>query len=212
MIEYGVPLFKEIGFTFHAIKEDFKAGKRLDPSVKSGRDIFLFSASFHGLMLYRFSHLFWNLKMRFLAMTLRYINRVLYKMDIHPAANIEAGIFIDHGIGVVIGETASVGSGSLIYHGVTLGTARIMQGKRHPTIGRNVLIGANAVILGPVKIGDGSRIGANAVVLEDVPEFSTAVGNPARIVKKQVRNCEFNLNNRKDTDRTFEDDEPLVKT
>lgn len=149
--------------------------------------------------------------MEFLAMLLRYLSRVLYKMDIHPAANIEAGIFIDHGMGVVIGETASVGRGTLIYHGVTLGTARVMQGKRHPTIGRNVLIGANATILGPIKIGDGARIGANSVVLRDVPESATAVGNPARIIRKRVIDCEFNLNDRKDTDHTLENDEPLAK-
>ncbi len=116
-------------------------------------------------------------------MIFRGIARVRYAMDIHPAAKIEAGIFIDHGIGVVIGETASIGSGTLIYHGVTLGSANVMKGKRHPTIGRNVLIGANATILGPIKICDGVKVGANAVVLHDVPCACTIVGNPAKIVK-----------------------------
>ncbi len=104
-------------------------------------------------------------------------------MDIHPAAEIEPGIFIDHGIGTVIGETASVGEGTLIYHGVTLGATRVMNGKRHPTVGRNVLIGANASVLGPIKICDGAKIGANTVILHDVPCACTVVGNPAKIVK-----------------------------
>ena len=116
-------------------------------------------------------------------MILRGMARVRYSMDIHPAAEIEPGIFIDHGIGVVIGETASIGTGTLIYHGVTLGVAHLMSGKRHPTIGRNVLIGANATILGPIKVGDGAKVGANAVVLNDVPCACTVAGNPAKIVK-----------------------------
>jgi len=105
-------------------------------------------------------------------------------MDIHPAAEIEPGVVIDHGIGVVIGATASVKSGTVIYHGVTLGAKRICSGKRHPDIGRNVLIGAGAKILGPIKIGDNAVIGANAVVLRDVPENSLAVGIPARILRR----------------------------
>jgi len=114
---------------------------------------------------------------------LRGIVRIRYSMDIHPAAEIEGGIFIDHGMGVVIGETASIGSGTLIYHGVTLGSAIVMKGKRHPTVGRNVFIGANSTILGPIKICDGAKIGANAVVLKDVPCACTVAGNPAKIVK-----------------------------
>lgn len=210
---YGVRLlFKELKFAFHAIRKDYELGKKLDPSVKSGLDISLFSASFHGLILYRFSHFFWKSKMKFFAMTFRYLSRIVYKMDIHPAADIEAGIFIDHGIGVVIGETASIGCGTLIYHGVTLGTARVIGGKRHPTVGRDVMIGANAVVLGPIKIGDGVKIGANAVVLEDVPPFATAVGNPAKILRKRVTNFEFNFLAGEDSSCEFENDESnLVK-
>ncbi len=208
MIFYGVrSYFRNLEITFRAIKEDYRLGMKLDPSVKSSLDIFLFSPSFHGLMLYRFSHFFWKSHMKFLAMSFRYLNRVIYKMDIHPAAEIECGIFIDHGIGVVIGETAFVGSGTLIYHGVTLGTARVMNGKRHPTVGRDVMIGANAVILGPVTIGNGAKIGANAVVLEDVPPMATAVGNPARIIEKQVTKCESDFNDRKDSNCEPKNDE-----
>lgn len=213
MIFYGVRLFvRNLEITFHAIKEDYKLGMRLDPSAKSSLDISLFSPSFHGLMLYRFSHFFWKSNMKFLAMSFRYLNRVIYKMDIHPAAEIECGIFIDHGIGVVIGETAFIGRGTLIYHGVTLGTARVMNGKRHPTVGRNVMIGANAVVLGPVTIGNNAKIGANAVVLEDVPPFATAVGNPAKIIEKQVTMREFDLVDRKDSNCELKNDESnLVK-
>ncbi len=210
---YGVRLlFRNLEITFRAIKEDYRLGMKLDPSVKSSLDISLFSPSFHGLMLYRFSHFFWMSNMKFLAMSFRYLNRVIYRMDIHPAAEIECGIFIDHGIGVVIGETTFIGRGTLIYHGVTLGTARIMNGKRHPTVGRNVVIGANAVVLGPVTIGNGSKIGANAVVLEDVPPFATAVGNPAKIIEKKVTMREFDFSDRKDPDCELKNDESnLVK-
>ncbi len=111
-------------------------------------------------------------------------------MDIHPAAEIEPGVVIDHGIGVVIGATATVKSGTVIYHGVTLGAKRICSGKRHPDVGRNVIIGAGAKILGPIRVGDNSVIGANAVVLNDVPENCLAVGIPARIVRRRDENAE----------------------
>lgn len=176
-------LFGELRQAIEAVKMDYRLGMKLDPSVRSKWDVIFFSASFHGLMYYRFSHMFWKKRMKFIAMTIRYMARVFFAMDIHPAAEIEAGIFIDHGMGVVIGETATVGSGTLIYHGVTLGTARVVSGKRHPSIGKNVLIGANASVLGPVKVCDGARIGANSVVIHDVPCACTVVGNPARIVK-----------------------------
>ncbi len=175
--------FNEFHLAIKAMKMDYHLGMRFDPSLKSKWDLILFSASFHGLVLYRLSHMFWKLRWKFLAMIFRGIARVRYSMDIHPAAEIEPGIFIDHGMGVVIGDTASVGSGTLIYHGVTLGSVHLIKGKRHPTIGRDVLIGANATVLGPVKICDGVKIGANSVVIHDVPCACTVVGNPARIVK-----------------------------
>ena len=205
--------FEEIYFTFKAVKEDYTLGRTLDPSVKSKADIILFSASFHGLVIYRFSHLLWKSNLNFFAMYLRYLSRVLYKMDIHPAAEMEFGVFIDHGIGVVIGETASVGKGTLIYHGVTLGSARVMNGKRHPTVGRNVFIGANASILGPVTIGDGSKIGANSVVLHDVPPNSTVVGNPGHIIHKNgEENFEINDSHRQNTCCELENyEQTLVK-
>ncbi len=206
-------LISDFVSTFRAVRADYELGRKLDPSVKSKSDILLFSASFHGLMLYRFSHFFWKNRMKFIAMSLRYLERVLYKMDIHPATEIEAGIFIDHGIGVVIGETASIGRGTLIYHGVTLGSAHVMSGKRHPSVGKDVIIGANASILGPVIIGDGAKIGANTVVLHDISPFSTVVGNPGHIVRKGDQKIEFDIFDRKNPDCEFENDgADLVET
>lgn len=161
-----------------------KAYLRLDPATSNVLQLVLFNASFHGLLFYRISHLFYEWKLYPLAYIFYYLKRVLFSMDIHPAAEIESGVVIDHGIGVVIGSTASVGSGTLIYHGVTLGAKRVCTGKRHPDVGKNVLIGAGAKILGPIRIGDNSLVGANAVVLRDVPPNSLAVGIPAKILRR----------------------------
>ncbi|WP_241240665.1 serine O-acetyltransferase [Thermotoga sp. Ku-13t] len=167
-----------------AIKEDVRAYLRLDPATSNVLQLIFFNASFQGLLLYRISHLFYRWKLHPLAYLFHYLCRVLFSMDIHPAAEIEPGVVIDHGIGVVIGATATVKSGTVIYHGVTLGAKHICSGKRHPDVGRNVIIGAGAKILGPIKVGDNSVIGANAVVLNDVPENCLAVGIPARIVRR----------------------------
>lgn len=175
--------FVEYKNVFSAISEDLSYYVKLDPASTSKLYVFFFNASFHGLLLYRFSHFFYKWKVKFLANFLHLLGRILYSMDIHPSAEIESGVVIDHGIGVVIGETARVGKGTLIYHGVTLGAKKVMKGKRHPDVGRNVFIGAGAKILGPIKIGDNVVIGANAVVLEDVPPNAVVVGIPAQIVK-----------------------------
>ncbi|MEN3008384.1 serine O-acetyltransferase [Pseudothermotoga sp.] len=175
----------------HAVRKDVRAYLRLDPATSNVFQLIFFNASFHGLLLYRISHLFYEWKLYPLAYIFYYLKRVLFSMDIHPAAKIEPGVVIDHGIGVVIGSTASVGSNTVIYQGVTLGAKKICTGKRHPDIGRNVLIGAGAKILGPIKVGDNSIIGANAVVLRDVPPNSLAVGVPARILRRDSRDAEF---------------------
>ncbi|ODN30501.1 serine acetyltransferase [Fervidobacterium thailandense] len=156
--------------------------KRLDPSFEKDYQ-FLFHAGYQSLKLYRFSHAFYVSGFKFLAYLLYHINRILHAVDIHPAAVIEPGVVIDHGIGIVIGSTAYVGEGTIIYHGVTLGARKITSGKRHPTIGRNVILGAGAKVLGPIRVGDGARIGANAVVIEDVPPYATVVGIPAKVRK-----------------------------
>ncbi|AKI97146.1 serine O-acetyltransferase [Kosmotoga pacifica] len=170
-----------------AVKRDLDEYLKKDPAARSRTHVALTSAGYHALFLYRISHMLWNLNLFWLAEILHYYTRVAYSIDIHPAAKLEAGVVIDHGIGTVIGSTASVGSGTLIYHGVTLGSRRVVSGKRHPDIGRDVIIGAGAKILGPIIIGDRARIGANSVVLEHVPEGQTYVGIPAKSSKKTTR-------------------------
>jgi len=166
-----------------AVRKDLDEYLLKDSAARSKIHIYLTSAGFHALFLYRISHLLWNLRFFWPAELIHYFNRVLFSVDIHPAAYFEAGVVIDHGIGVVIGSTATIGSGTLIYHGVTLGSRRIVEGKRHPDIGRNVIIGAGAKILGPIIIGDNAQIGANSVVLEHVSEAQTYVGIPAKASK-----------------------------
>ncbi|WP_372590040.1 serine O-acetyltransferase EpsC [Fervidobacterium thailandense] len=175
-------LLKELASLKNALKKDRQMLKRLDPSFEKDYQ-FLFHAGYQSLKLYRFSHAFYVSGFKFLAYLLYHINRILHAVDIHPAAVIEPGVVIDHGIGIVIGSTAYVGEGTIIYHGVTLGARKITSGKRHPTIGRNVILGAGAKVLGPIRVGDGARIGANAVVIEDVPPYATVVGIPAKVRK-----------------------------
>ncbi|HOQ39007.1 MAG TPA: DapH/DapD/GlmU-related protein [Fervidobacterium sp.] len=165
------------------LSEDRKQLKKADPSFEKSYQ-FLFHAGYRSLRLYRLSHLFYRTGFKFFSYLIYHLNRIVYSIDIHPACEMEPGVVIDHGVGVVIGSTASVGSGTVIYHGVTLGAKHVVNGKRHPTVGRNVLIGAGAKILGPINIGDASKIGANSVVLDDVPAGCTVAGIPGRIVKK----------------------------
>lgn len=172
---------KHIKQTLIDISMDIDYYLEKDPTASSKWHIILFSAGFHGLLLYRISTLLWKNRLGFLARGLHLFSRIVYSMDIHPAARVEGGVVIDHGVGVVIGSTASVGTGTLIYHGVTLGSKNVMKGKRHPDIGRNVVLGAGAKILGPIYVGDNSKVGANSVVIEHVPQFSIVTGIPGRI-------------------------------
>ncbi len=168
------------------LREDREQLKKLDPSFEKAYQ-FLFHAGYRSLRLYRHAHAFYNAGFKFFAYFIYHLNRIIYSVDIHPACEIEAGVVIDHGTGIVIGSTACVGSGTIIYHGVTLGTRHIVGGKRHPTVGKNVVLGAGAKILGPITIGDFAKIGANSVVLEDVPANSTVIGIPGRVVKKDEK-------------------------
>ena len=166
------------------LSEDIRAVKERDPAARSSIEIFLLYSGLHALMWHRLAHSLYNKKWYFLA---RYISqRVKYKtgIEIHPGAKIGRGVFIDHGAGIVIGETAEIGDGCTLYQGVTLGGTGSEKGKRHPTLGKNVLVGCGAKILGPFMVGDNAKIAANAVVLEEVPPNSTAVGVPARIIKR----------------------------
>ncbi|MBS6508717.1 MAG: serine O-acetyltransferase [Paraclostridium bifermentans] len=156
-----------------------------DPAARSKIEVFLLYPSVHALICHRIAHHFYKYKMFFIARFISQVNRFITGIEIHPGATIGSGILIDHGMGVVIGETAEVGNRVTIYHGTTLGGTGKDSGKRHPTVGHNVVIGAGAKVLGPITIGENSKVGANAVVLKDVPPNSTVVGIPGKIIKKE---------------------------
>ncbi len=169
---------------FSNIRADIAAVKERDPAARSGLEIFLLYPSVNVLFWHRVAYFLFNHKLKFLARWISQSARWATGIEIHPGAKIGKGVFIDHGMGVVIGETAEVGDGCTIYQGVTLGGTGKDVGKRHPTVGNNVMIGAGAKVLGPFKVGDNSKIAANSVVLSEVPENSTCVGAPARVVKR----------------------------
>jgi len=169
---------------FHDIQADVRAVKERDPAARNAFEIILFYQGIHALIWYRIAHWFWVRRMRFIGRLLSQLARFFTQIEIHPGAVLGHGILIDHGSGVVIGETAVVGDNCTIYQGVTLGGTGTKKGKRHPTIGNNVMIGAGAKILGAFEVGDNCRIAANAVLLKPLEENSTAAGIPARQVKK----------------------------
>lgn len=170
---------------FSNICADAKAMASRDPAARSVLEVVLLYPGFHAILYYRISHFFFRLKLRFLARLTSNIGRFFTGVEIHPGAKIGKGLFIDHGMGIVIGETAEIGDNCTIYHGVTLGGTGKHTGKRHPTIGSNVLLSAGCKVLGPVVVGDNARIGANAVVLADVEPDTTVVGVPGKAVKKK---------------------------
>ena len=159
------------------------AYQRRDPAARSKLEIFLLYQGVHAVLYHRVAHWLYLRNCRFLARLVSQWSRFWTGIEIHPGATIGRNLVIDHGMGIVIGETAEIGDDCLIYHGVTLGGTGKDQGKRHPTIGNNVLISAGAKVLGPFKVGDNARIAANAVVLREVPEDATAVGIPAQVVR-----------------------------
>lgn len=165
------------------IKGDIQAILERDPAARNPWEIFFLYPGFRALIRHRVAHKLYLKKHYFLADKISKKTRRKYGIEIHPAAKIGSGVFIDHGMGVVIGETAEVGDNCTIYQGVTLGGTGKHKGKRHPTIGNNVLIGCGAKVLGPFKVGDNSKIAANAVVLTEVPANCTCVGIPARVVR-----------------------------
>lgn len=168
---------------FDKIKEDIASIKERDPAARSTFEIIFTYTGLHALIFYRISHWFYKLRLYTVARMISQLGRFWTGIEIHPGAKIGKGLFIDHGMGVVIGETAEIGDNCLIYQGVTLGGTGKEKGKRHPTLGNNVMVGAGARILGPFKVGNNAKIAANAVVLEEVPPNCTAVGVPAKIVK-----------------------------
>lgn len=175
---------------FKHLKEDIKTVKERDPAAPTALEVLLLYPSVKAMFRYRIAHFFWLHNFCFLARAIS--QRAVRKtgIEIHPGARIGRRFFIDHGAGVVIGETAEIGDDVTVYQGVTLGGTGKDCGKRHPTIGNNVLIGAGAKLLGPFRVGDNTNIAAGAVVLADIPENSTAVGVPARIVKQNGKRVE----------------------
>lgn len=163
------------------LKEDLETARRRDPAATSDAEVALTYPGVHALWSHRVAHSMWTRGIHIPARMLSSFARIMTGVDIHPAAVIGRRVFIDHATGVVIGQTAEVGEDVVIFHGVTLGGVSMSPGKRHPTVGDHVMIGAGAKVLGPVTVGDHSKIGANAVVTKDVPAESVAVGVPARI-------------------------------
>lgn len=168
---------------FKKIKSDLSAALAKDPAARNKFEIITTYTGFRALVTYRIAHWLYARKFRFLAKYLSYRAKRHTGIDIHPGAKIGEGVFIDHGVGLVIGETSEIGNNVTIYQGVTLGGTGKDTGKRHPTIEDDVMISAGAKILGPVTIGKGSKIGAGSVVLKDVPPFCTVVGVPGRVVR-----------------------------
>jgi len=167
------------------------AYQRRDPAARSKLEILLLYPGVHAIFYHRIAHWLYDRNLKFLARCVSQWSRFWTGIEIHPGARIGRRLVIDHGMGIVIGETAEIGDDCLIYHGVTLGGTGKDQGKRHPTIGNNVLISTGAKVLGPFKVGDNARIAANAVVLSEVPEDATAVGIPAQVVRIAGRTTHF---------------------
>ncbi|MFL0194459.1 serine O-acetyltransferase EpsC [Clostridium sp. WILCCON 0269] len=171
---------------FKLLAYDVKNAMKNDPAARNPLEVFLLYSFIHAVIHYRIAHFFYKRKCFFIARFISQVSRALTGIEIHPGAQIGKGLFIDHGMGVVIGETAEVGDNVTLYHGVTLGGTGKDTGKRHPTVGNNVFIGSGAKLLGPIVIGDNVKIGANSVVLKDVPSNCTAVGIPARTIYKPI--------------------------
>ncbi|MGN0586441.1 MAG: serine O-acetyltransferase EpsC [Oscillospiraceae bacterium] len=174
-------------------KEEIESVKRRDPAARSTLEILLTYSGLHAILMYRVAHKLYEKKLFLPARMISQFARFLTGIEIHPGAKIGKGFFIDHGSGVVIGETTEIGDNCLVYQGVTLGGTGKEKGKRHPTLGNNVMVGSGARVLGPFKVGDNAKIAANAVVLEEVPPDCTAVGVPARIVRRNGKRVDNDL-------------------
>ena len=170
---------------FARIREDIASTFERDPAARSTWEVITCYPGFHALLIHRLAHGLWRLKLRWLARFVSHVSRFLTGIEIHPGATVGRRVFIDHGMGVVIGETAIVGNDVTLYQGVTLGGTGKEKGKRHPTLRDNVFVGDNANILGNITIGENSRVGAGSVVLRDVPPNSTVVGVPAHVVYRE---------------------------
>ncbi|MGD2116952.1 MAG: serine O-acetyltransferase [Chromatiales bacterium] len=170
---------------FARIKEDVQSVFERDPAARNAFEVLTAYPGIQAIMMHRLAHRLWNMKLFWLARVLSNVARWFTGIEIHPGAQIGRRFFIDHGMGVVIGETAVIGDDCTLYHGVTLGGTSWNKGKRHPTLANNVVVGAGAKVLGPIEVGDGARIGSNAVVLKSVPAGSTVVGVPGRLIERK---------------------------
>src|SRR5665213_2797557 len=168
------------------LREMIQTYRERDPAAPTATEVFFCYPGLHAVMWHRMSHWLWNHGFRLAGRFSSHVSRFLTGIEIHPAAKLGRRLVIDHGMGVVIGETAEIGDDCYLYHQVTLGVARAQGGKRHPTVGNNVIIGAGAKVLGPITVGDNARIGANAVVLDPVPADTTVIGIPARPVDRSL--------------------------
>ncbi len=173
--------------------QEIKTARERDPAAKSFIEVLFLYQGLHALVTYRIAHFLYRIRFFFLARFISQMARWLTGIEIHPGAKIGKSLFIDHGMGVVVGETAIIGDNVLLYQGVTLGGTGLQKGKRHPTIGNNVVIGGGAKVLGNITIGDNAYIGANAVVIKDVPANSTVVGVPGRITKQDGKKIDISL-------------------
>ncbi len=173
---------------FKKFREDINCVFERDPAARNSFEVITTYPGVHALLWHRVSHFLWRIHLKWLARMLSLVNRLLTGIEIHPGAQIGRRFFIDHGMGVVIGETAVIGDDVTLYHGVTLGGTSWSKGKRHPTLGNDVVVGAGAKVLGPITLSNGARVGSNAVVVKDVPENATVVGIPGHIVSVKTMN------------------------
>lgn len=179
---------------FQRIREDIKTVFAKDPAAKNLLEVLFCYPGLHAIWFHRIAHWFYRRRRYFLARLISHLARFFTGIEIHPGAQIGRRFFIDHGMGVVIGETTEIGDDVLVYQGVVLGGTTLKREKRHPTLGNQVVVGAGAIVLGPVKVGDGARIGAGSVVIKDVPSNATVVGVPGRIglgfSREEIKNLE----------------------
>jgi len=192
-------------------RDEVQSARKKDPAAKGLLEVIFLYHGLAAIIDYRIAHLFYKMRIYFVARLISQASRWLTGIEIHPGATLGKGVFIDHGMGVVVGETAILGNNVLLYQGVTLGGTGIEKGKRHPTIGDNVVIGAGAKVLGNITIGDNSYIGANAVVVKGVPPNSTVVGVPGRITKQDGKKIDVSLDHVHILDPIMESIEELEK-